>query len=325
MPHWSSVIDLPQLSRAVLKHLLERSWKLAKLGERPAMCNDTRNPALAYRINKILAKCHGFISPGGMTYHALDSKTSLEEIRQSGKSFIRFGDAEAKLMLGGDWPTQLGSKDLAAGLYSIFENYTQQSRYWIGVANSRLTQDLSELKKRKIHRTWRNARYVLRNFLRKDNPLKYLEANLFRIGTDGLQVKEIDRLWAEKSQIILVHNHEKYLHWFRAAYPSIRAFFVQIPEKNFFQELAPTQHKIMRLIQSQGLKRTEFAILISAGAGGKVLNYNLCQKDADCLCYDMGNFFHMQLNQAAVRAELIKRRQKYEDPSDPLASPKGDG
>lgn len=245
-----------------------------------------------------------------MHYLALDSRTSLQEILRTGKSFIRFGDGEAKLMLGADWPTQLESKALAQGLYRILEDYSSDCNYLVGVANSRLTASMRELKKINRDRTWRNSRYCLRKFLIADSGLPFLEANLFRLGADGLRRDEISTLWSAKTHAIIVHNRIEYLEWFRRSYPNIEAFLVQIPDKNFFEKLPETQARILDLIDKHQLKLSPLAILISAGPGGKILNYNLCQKNANFLCYDMGNFFHMQLNRRAVVAELEKRKER---------------
>jgi hypothetical protein len=284
-----------------------------KLGERPAECNDTRNPSLTYRTYKIWAKIHNLLFNKGLIYRALNSNDSLEMVLQSGKSFIRFGDAESKLMIGGDWPTQTGSRDLARGIRCIFEEYSTESSYLIGVANSRLSLGVKELKKINRHRVWRNSRCCLRKYLIRDMRLPFLEANLFRVGPEGLKREEIERLWIHKEHVVLIHNHVHYLAWFQEKYPFIDTHFIHIPEKNFFKALPRIQVETLDLVRKQNLSKKTTAILISAGAGGKVLNYNLCQKDADYLCYDMGNFFHMQLNRKAVMAELERRRQFRKD------------
>ena len=281
---------------------------MAKLGERPAECNDTRHPPLAYRINKIWAKIHNGIFKDGLVYQALDSRASLRALRESGKSFIRFGDAEGKLMLGGDWPTQVGSKGLAEGIRRIFEEYSSESRYLIGVANSRLKMSVEELRKINRHRIWRNSRYGLRKYLSRDTGLPFLEANLFRVGPDGLNLEEIERLWIHKEHVVLIHNHVHYHDWFQEKYPSIATHFIQIPEKNMFESLPRIQEETLDLLLKRKLNKETTAILIAAGPGGKVLNYNLCHKDADYLCYDMGNFFHMQVNRRRVMAEIERRR-----------------
>jgi hypothetical protein len=284
---------------------------LGRLSERPAAPNVTQNTPLSYRLNKNLAYLHTLFFRQGLRYLALDSHASLQEIRRSGKSFIRFGDGEAKLMLGADWPTQLWSKALAEGLYRIFKDYSPSSNYLVGVANSRLTLSMRELKKINRHRTWRNARYCLRKYLQADSGLPFLEANLFRIGADELKQHEIDALWATKTHVIIIHNRPEYLEWFRHTYPQIETYLVQIPDKNFFEKLPETEAQILELTHQQHLKKETLAILIAAGPGGKILNHRLCQRSAGYLCYDMGNFFHMRLNRKLVLAELEKRNEKY--------------
>ncbi len=261
--------------------------------ERPAEQNDTRKAPLKYKINKIFAKIYGFIFSKAIKYNALNSEESLNYLLETEKSFVRLADGEAKLMLGGDWPTQWGGKKLAEGLWKIFEDYDENSDYVIGVGNSYLTQSVKDLKKQGLHRIWRNPRYCMRKFLIR-KPLKvFIESNMFRVGPEQLPLKKIEKLWENKKDVIIVANKKRYEEWFNEKYPDKRTFFIQVPEKNAFSEKDKVKEKIYQIVENHSLKVENLAIMISMGPGGKVLIYEIV-KEKKLPCYDLGNFFYMR-------------------------------
>jgi hypothetical protein len=260
--------------------------------ERPAVQNDTRKAPLKYKINKILAKIYGMIFKEGIEYKALNSEESLKYLLETEKSFVRLADGEAKLMLGGDWPTQWGSKELSDGLWKIFDEYKEDSDYVIGVGNSYLTQSVSELKKQGLHRIWRNPRYCMRKYLIR-KPLKvFIESNMFRVGPEQIPLKNIEKLWEKKKDIIIVANKKQYEDWFNDKYSDKRTFFIQVPEKNAFKEKNRVKGDIYSIIEKNNLGN-DLAIMISMGPGGKVLIHEIV-KERRYYCMDLGNFFYMR-------------------------------
>lgn len=266
---------------------------MGRHSERPKISNDTIKPSYKYKLNKILAKIYQYIYSNGMKYNALNSEESLEEIIKSGKSFMRFGDGESKLMLGGDWPTQWHSQELSDGLWAIFEEYGHNSNYLIGVGNSHLTRSVNSLKKDNKHRTWRNSLFCMRRFLVKDLSLPFIEANMLRVGPVGLQRKQISKMWQDFSQVILVQNKIEYFDWFNKEYPNKESYFVKVPDKNAFEVMHKCLDEIMKLIEIHKLRKDKLVIMVAMGPSGKVMIHKLC-KEGFC-CYDMGNFFHMHL------------------------------
>jgi hypothetical protein len=243
----------------------------------------------------------------------LNSEDSLKKLTQTKKSYIRFGDAEAKLMLGGNWPTQIGSKELRQRLHLIFREYGEESAYLIGLANSRICRDREALKRIDRDRIWRNSRFLLRRILKDKQGAVFLEANMFRVGQDELSLSKIEALWNALRHVIIVHNNETSINWFRNHYPDIDTHLVKIPDKNMFSVVDETEENILNLISKHKMDQRSCAILLAAGAGGNVLNFNLCQRHGNYTCYDMGNFFHMQVNREHVLSVLEAKRRTAPD------------
>jgi hypothetical protein len=279
-----------------------------KLSERPLESNDVRRQPLVYRFNRIRGKLDDIIHRDAFSYNYLNSEDSLKRLIQTKKSYIRFGDAEAKLMLGGNWPTQVGSRELRQKLYLIFHDYGEESAFLIGLANSRICRNREELERIDRFNVWRNSRFLLRRILKDKRGGVFLEANMFRVGQDELSLQKIEALWSSLRHVIIVHNNENSLFWFQNRYPDIDAHLVEIPDKNMFSVVDETEEKILNLIATHKMDPRACAILMAAGAGGNVLNYNLCQRHANYLCYDMGNFFHMQVNRKQVLNVLAAKQ-----------------
>lgn len=271
--------------------------------ERPAESNDTRRPPFGYRIQKILAKIYGAFFSRGLKYNGLGPDESLEYILQSGKSFIRLADGEAKLMMGGDWPTQWGHPELRKGLWRIFEDYDHKSQYVIGVGNSKLQQSVAELRRQGRHRIWRNPRYTMRRFLEKDPTLPFIESNMFRVGPEQVDFDLISQLWNNKDHIIVVSNSEKYVEFFHKNYPGKQAYHIKSPNKNSYDEFDRMKSEVIAMVNEHQLEEKHFVVLCAAGPAGKVLMHQLCQLEKQYLCYDMGNFFHMHNQRQALETE----------------------
>lgn len=249
-----------------------------------------------FRLNRLLTNLYNFFNREGLKYRALRSEESLQMLLESKKSLIRYGNGESEIIVGMDMATQEYDKELQKNLIKIIKEYSPYSNYLLALTNWNLTQSVSDLKaspKKRKYRMWRYMRYVFWRLGMDKINMPFLETDMFRVGHVGLSRDKTEKLWKDKSHIIMVHNNEEYFRWFQEGYKNNNIYFVKIPEKNFFSVLPETQGKIMRLIQDNNIDKNDLVILVSAGPGSNVLCYNLCQKDADYLCYDMGNFFHM--------------------------------
>lgn len=257
-----------------------------------------------FRINRFMVTIFNFFCRGSLCYHSLSSEESLEILLKTKKSYIRLGNGESEIIVGLDTRTQLYSKKLKKGLLEIIMHYSPQSNYLLGLTNWNLTKSVDELKatpKKYKYKMWRYMRYIFFKYSMNKIDMPFLEADMFRIGQVGLTRNKIERLWANIPNIIMVNNSEEYFRWFNEEYKNKRIYFVKIPDKNFFSVLLETQKKINRLVKDNKICKEDFVVLVAGGPGAKILCYNLCQKDENYLCYDMGNFFHMHYHQALTR------------------------
>lgn len=84
---------------------------------------DQRENDIVYLTNKILddAQYEFDLTDGGTSKPTiLDGDESLDLVLSSGKSFVRTGDGEVKIMMGMDQPFQEYDKELADGLRNLF-------------------------------------------------------------------------------------------------------------------------------------------------------------------------------------------------------------
>jgi len=252
-----------------------------------------RKKTLRAKIIKRLADIFNFFYRDGMIYNALDSKQSLELLIKTRKSLIRLGNGESEIIAGFDMGTQRYHPELRKQLIKILKDYSLESSYLLALPNSNLTVNIKTLQERKNYKIWRYMRYFLWLYkIHKVNKMPFLEANMFRIGEEGLPDYEIEKLWIPYEHIIIVHNSQEYFEWFRNKYPLKTISFIKIPDRDFFFVLKDKQYEILKVFQKFNISKENSVILVSAGPGGKVLCYNLSK--LSFLCYDMGNFFHMR-------------------------------
>ncbi len=251
---------------------------------------------LIFRLNRFLTNVFNFFYRGHLRYHALNAEESLKMLLKTKKSYIRFGDGESDILVGFDRATQVYDRNLRKALIKIIKDYNPYCNYLLGLSNWNLTQSVQELKatpQKRKYRMWRYMRYVFWRLGMDKIDMPFLETDMFRVGPVGLERHKIEKLWANVTNIIMIHNSEEYFRWFSKEYNSKIIYFITIPDKNFFSVLPETQEKIIRLVKDNHISKDNLVILVAAGAGAKVLCYNLCQKDDNYLCYDMGHFFHM--------------------------------
>lgn len=248
---------------------------------------------LIFRINRFITNLYNFFVRDGLKYNALSSEESLKILLKSGKSLIRFGNGESEILVGLDMATQQYDKELALGLKKIVESYNPQCNYLLALTNWNLKKSVKQLKKENRFRLWRYMRYVFWRLRMNRISMPFLETDMFRVGPVGLPINEIEKLWSNKKNIIIVHNTAEYFRWFSNKYFDKTVYFIRIPDKNFFYFVNDAERQIKELISKNRIDNDDLLILVSAGPGGKILCYNLCQENSNYLCYDMGNFFHM--------------------------------
>lgn len=252
-----------------------------------------RKRTIRAKILKRVADIFSFFYRGPMLYNALNSEESINLLLKERKSLIRFGNGESEIMAGFDMGTQRYHPELRKALIRILKEYCKDSKYFLALPNWNLTVDVKTLKERGNYKIWRYMRYFLWSLnIQRKTEVSFLEANMFRVGQEGISEELIEKLWLPYKNIIIVHNSEKYFHWFKNKYPSKNVFFVKIPDRDFFFVLGEKQKEIIEFFPKNTISKDDTVILVSAGPGAKVLCYNLAKMNF--LCYDMGNYFHMR-------------------------------
>jgi hypothetical protein len=251
-----------------------------------------KKKTLYFRFNRVVTNLFNFFYRKGLKYHALNSEESLQLLLKSKKTYIRFGNGESEILVGLDMATQIYDKCLQGALVKITKDYGPNCNYLLGLTNWNLTQSVKDLKTLRKFKIWRFMRYIFFKLEINKIDMPFLETDMFRSEAIGLPIKKIELLWKDTSNIIMVHNTEKYFRCFSKEYKDKHIYFVKIPDKNFFSVLSETQDKIIKIINDNNIYKNDLIVMVSAGPGANVLCYNLCQKNENILCYDMGNFFH---------------------------------
>ncbi|GEM_PF-715228 len=258
---------------------------------------------LIYRLNKLFTFLFNLFHKRGFKYNSLNSKESLNLLLTTKKSLIRFGDGEARIIVGKDQGCQNYHPKLRKKLTEIWLNYSSDSPYLFALSNWNLTSSVEELKKRGTFHIWKFSRYLFWKFKMEKLKLPILETDMFRAGPAILDGKEIERLWNDYSNLIMVHHSLEYYKWFSSKYPEKKVFFIQIPDKNFFEFVEEKKEEVRELVKREKIDKKDIVILIAGGPGGKVFCYDLILEGFKCL--DVGHYFHTFYNLEKMKNEKI--------------------
>ncbi|EPZ0458237.1 GT-D fold domain-containing glycosyltransferase [Bacillus cereus] len=211
----------------------------------------------------------------------LNTDETVNYVKNSNKSIIRFGDGEFNILMGRGISYQSFNPELQKDLFEIIDNYP------LGYKNNYLLcmptpffkcNGLKLLKKREYVASWATSRRAFKE--KYDNGSTYGDAFVFANGN-----KEYYKLlWEAKKIVIFVHNDEKYAKAFNREYQKT-TIFVKIPPKDAYEQKELILSNILK--EGKNYKKEEILILISAGPCGKVLVKKL--SDLDLIAYDTGH------------------------------------
>ncbi len=256
-----------------------------------------KKKTLRFRYNRMLANIHNFFNRDRLNYKPLNKEESLKLLLETKKSYIRFGNGESEILVGLDMATQRYDRELEEGLVKIIKDYSPDCNYVLGLVNWALTKSVEEmnaLPEQNLFNIWKFMRYIFHKLDMEKIDMPFLEADMFRIGQAELTRGQIEQLWADKSSIIMIYNNEGHYERFKEKHSDKEVYFIKIPDRDFFRLLPEVQERIQAIIKDNRINKESLAVLVCAGPGSNVLCYNLCQRDDNLLCYDMGNFFHMR-------------------------------
>jgi hypothetical protein len=196
-----------------------------------------------------------------------------ENVINSKKSIIRFGDGEFNIIGGKNVHYQVHSIELENELNQIIQQYINNPsnvdyivcmpRDFFKVHGFRI------MHKRLYISSWAYSRYIFKN--KYDREISYGDAFMFARGNENIY-KEI---WKNENvkNIVFVHNNEKYAKKFENKY-SIKTESVVIPESNSFE----VKDSILADIIKKAAGKEELLVLISAGPCAKYLVKELSKR-----------------------------------------------
>lgn len=203
----------------------------------------------------------------------LDDDESIEKLLKTRKGIVRYGDGELGYMLGRDVWFQKQNKELKNKLFDIFNNYSNESKYFIATPNRILKEN--------------NRIYGIRNkflfFSNLKNDNIYLSSFCFRhasVSTKNLKEygEKVYHLLKNKN-IIIVGDKDNV----DVKIPIKE--FIETPSKEAFEKYDDV---LYRILQSVKLYENPL-VLVGCGIVATVLAAEL--NNNGILAYDIGTLF----------------------------------
>jgi len=213
----------------------------------------------------------------------------IEELRQTEKSLIRWGDGESISLFGGNIYFQTADQQLQLYLYNILKNYTDNSSYLVGMPIFFLNSSNNQLKFIKKEKIWRMTKFVYLFFCNKN--ACYCNSFAFRpdkVNTLKGGVDDPESLWYSFDNLILLHNNKKIYTWVCKKYKDKKIFWVPVPPKDAFEQFDRILNSIYEIAKENYLNKKNSRVLLSVGLTAKALIYELKE---DFICYDLGHYF----------------------------------
>lgn len=201
----------------------------------------------------------------------LSIESTIHNIVENKKSFIRYGDGEFIIIDGGEIHYQDYNSELQKKLSEILNEYinsNDECNFLLGMPIPFLKCSGFKLSKKRVWvSSWAKARYKYKNNFNFKH-IYYGDSFLFSKSYEN-KYKEI---WTDIKSVVFVHNNEIYSKIFQNKY-NIETTFVKVPTKNAFSEYDILLKNILIAIEKQKSNKT--IVLISAGPTAKVLVYDL--------------------------------------------------
>lgn len=176
------------------------------------------------------------------------------------KSFVRFGDDEAIILMGGSIWFQKANAELKKKLLLVLKDKNLLKCYHPAIFDKLLSKD------------WENLFYFYKKYEKSDF---ICSAIWFRRNNNELDDSLIERLelffgLLSNKEIILVHNNPK-IKKICEIILNKKIKYIQIPAKNAFKNINEIKEQIISEINLNLIKKSMYRILISAGPTANVL------------------------------------------------------
>lgn len=200
----------------------------------------------------------------------LSAEETIEYIKKNHKSLIRYGDGEFKILNGQDVHYQQYNQELHVELEKIICEYQEESPYLLCMPHKYFGNNNFVLNSRVLISCWGKPKRMFQKYAKQD--VVYGDAFIFAKNN-----KEIyHNLWNNYSNIILVHNDEKYLHS-ASGLEGQKGYYVKVPNCNSYGEIDNIEKEIITIYEDNDLMKENTVILVSAGPMAKALVFRLAE------------------------------------------------
>jgi hypothetical protein len=243
-------------------------------------------------VNKLRSRRH----PEGLGLKIMSPKETLNAIVKSKKSFIRWGDADARLILMGNIYYQTATSKVKKELVDMVTSYTPNSPFILCIPSKVNLHDKDMTQKDR--ETYAICKNVLRKYAKKNQV--YGDHLMFY--TMSLSHSEIAKLWKNTPNLVIVHFDQSIFKKFSRMNKGKKCFFIKVPEKNTFFEQRRVISEIEEIYRKNGLNSKNAKVLLSAGSGARAIIKKISEKGY--IAYDMGTYFGITKYEVAGLKDL---------------------
>ncbi|MCC5927635.1 MAG: DUF1792 domain-containing protein [Cyclobacteriaceae bacterium] len=220
----------------------------------------------------------------------LNDADTIDYLLNTKKSFIRWGDGETNILMGGDLSFQEYDKELARDLRKLLIDSQNGTKLLLGIPHRYLSVTKSEFHKqdKRFVGLWYKSRYIFDKYVLENNI--YGDAFVFR-KESPLTRETVSQLWSKK-KIILVSSKSEHIKKIYNANQGNGIIQILCPSKNSYSYLDDMYQKVKEAINNSvanGNKISDIMVLISSGPGGKVLAHQLINDGYKVV--DTGHYF----------------------------------
>lgn len=213
----------------------------------------------------------------------------VNSLLESGKSLLRWGDGETRVLLGGDIAFQRSEPGLRRALLAILTSPPDESRFELALPHQPFLPEPA-FRALKRPRLWRETRRTLPLLVdpRWITTQRVIESNAFRTSSETpLDERPLDPgpLIRQTECFVLV-GPEKVIDRIRTAFPGHEIHAIRVPPRNAYRAIDGIIAGLDRLYASSSFDgRTP--TIVSAGPAGKVIVHARAER---WTLYDLGHF-----------------------------------
>lgn len=229
---------------------------------------------------------------GAIKGNFIDKQATIDELVNTDKSIIRWGDGESSIYYGYDISFQISSIELRYKFRNILKSYIKNelNNCIFCMTHERFADSIREMnRKNKIrYQVWKKSRFL---YDVKNIKEKCYSAYAFK----GLDLKQynliICKMLSHDSLVIISSINSKIRSYFSYYKYNNKIQFIEIPPCNSFSIYDSILNKAIMLTED---KSKNHLVIIAGGPMAKCLTFDLNANGIKC--YDVGKFFATECN-----------------------------